>query len=142
MDAPTKDVTIGETKYQVGRLSARDGSWLVGQFLPNMAGAFGKEIGEKELGLALAATLRSFSEDNFYSIQGKALGVVRRYDSKGNPVPLLMTDGRLVYDPGLVELTALTVTSLAFNLHCFFEPGATAALSLVFPDLNLPLAPG
>jgi hypothetical protein len=144
VDLPTKSIAVNKIEYQLGRVSARDGSWLVGQFLPHMTGAWmGEgEVTEKDLGLALAAALRGFSEDVFQSIQSKALSVVKRLDDKGTPMPVAMANGSLVQPLSLVDLTALLVASLAFNLHCFFEPGAAETLRAVFPDLGPLSAPG
>lgn len=147
MENPTKDIAVNEVRYQLGRYSARDGSWLVGQFLPHMMGALdGTEVDEKQLGLGLAASFASFTEETYGRIQAKALAVVRRYDAKDVPMPLFMADGQPIPPAlDLVELTTLTVASLVFNLHCFFAPGAARTLRQVFPDLSTllrPSAPG
>lgn len=152
MEATTQDVTLGGNRYQLTRFSARDGSWIVGQFLTrNLLLSLEdpeKEISEKDLGLGLAAVFQSFPEATYNTIQGKCLAAVRRYeDAGGQPVarPVLMADGRwaLAGEPNAVELLAITVATLVFNLHCFFAPGALEMLQTVFPDLSgSPSAPG
>jgi hypothetical protein len=142
----TRDVTIGNYRYQLTRFSPREGSYLVGQFL--MKGLLAslenpdQEISEKDLGLGFAATFQGFSEEVFHRVQGKCFAALRRYEDVGGtsvPKPLLMADGRwaITPEPNSVELLSLTVAVLAFNLHCFFEPGALETLRTVFPDLSL-----
>lgn len=139
----TRDVKIGEHTYQIGRFSARDGSWMVNQFLTR--GLFyalepqedGKELGEKELGGLLAVAMRGFSEEDFEKIRVKCLRTCLRYDTPAAvPIPLLMADGRwaVASPPDLVETLALLVNVLTFNLHCFFAPGALAVLQTAFPS--------
>jgi hypothetical protein len=147
----TRDVTIGNYKYQLTRFSARDGSWLTGQFLTKNLLAHlqspDQEITEKDLGLGLAATFQGFSEDIFNRIQSKCLATIRRYEEAGNTTvakPIVMTDGRWAVkdEPDPVELLALSVASLSFNLYCFFGPGALETLRTVFPDLSSLATPG
>src|ERR1700734_7716 len=126
MDA-TRDVTIGNYKYQLLKFSARDGSWLVGQFLTkNLLANLqspDQEITEKDLGLGLAATFQGFPEDIFNRIQAKCLASIRRYEEVGSTSvarPILMNDGRWAVkdEPDPVELLVLSVAVLTFNLHC------------------------
>ena len=140
MDA-TKDITIGDRTYQLVRLGAREGSWIVGQFLTKgllipLDQGDAKPLDEKELGVVFAITLRDLPENIFNSVMQKCLATVRRYETvAGVPMPVLMSDGRWAIkpEPDLVELTALIVASLVFNLHCFFAPGALQKLLTVFP---------
>lgn len=147
MELPTKDLTLGGTRYQLNRFTAREGSWILAQFLPHMPGLLDREkaekLTEKELGIGLAATFSGFSEETFRRIQDKTLAAVKRYDANNVPMPLFMADGKPIPpEPDLVEMTALTVAALVFNLHCFFAPGASATLLAVFPDLSQMSAPG
>jgi hypothetical protein len=140
----TKEIRIGESDYQLSRFSARDGSWIVGQFLTKglLLPLDNVQLEEKELGSVFAITLREFSEATFESVQAKCLKTVRRVEN-GQPIPVLMADGRWAVrpEPDLVELTALLVASLVFNLHCFFAPGALKKLQAVFPS-GSPSSPG
>jgi hypothetical protein len=146
MEATSKDVKIGEFTYQLGRFNARDGSWLVGQFLTRgLLYALepqenGKQMDEKELAGMLAITLRTFNEADYEKVRMKALGVCRRYEDRGvgsnAPIPIFMADGvryAVSPEPDLVDLTMLMLSSLSFNLHCFFAPGSLEKLLTVFP---------
>ena len=128
----TKQVTIGAESYQLGRLSARDGSWVAGQFVPRMFESFDKALDDKTLGLAFAACFAGFSEETFNKLQAKCLGASRRMEN-GVARPMLMADGREIYPLSPLEATALLVHVLVFNLRCFFEPGARAVLGELFP---------
>jgi hypothetical protein len=143
----TRDVQIGEYRYQITRFNARDGSWLVGQFLTRgLALALepqepGKQLTEQELAGMLAVSLRSFSEEDYEKVRVKALSVVRRYENKTGqvevPMPLLMANNlsrwAVTPPPDIVDSTVILLASLSFNLHCFFAPGALEKLLLVFP---------
>jgi hypothetical protein len=146
VEATTRDIQIGEYRYQIGRFSARDGSWIVSQFLTRgLFMAFetpeeGKQLDEKELAGLLAVSLRSFNEEEFNLVRLKCFAVIRRYENKtGTEVamPILMADGiryAVVPPPDLVDTTVLLTAALSFNLHCFFAPGALEKLRAVFPS--------
>lgn len=145
----TKEIQIGENRYLISRFSAREGSWVVGQFLgANLLSRLGgeeKEITEKDLALALSLTSRLLPEDVYASVQSKCFAACKRYVKQGDTevaMPLFQADGRDIYGFSLLEVTALTAAILAFNLHCFFEKGAAQTLLTVFPDLSSQSAPG
>lgn len=139
-----KEVKIGQFDYQIGRFSPRVGNWLVSQFLTTtlllQIEDPSREITEKDLASGLSLALRGLPEDVFFRVQTYALEVCRRVGSANTVTPILMKDGRIGIDPppNPVETLVLTGASLAFNLHCFFEPGALEMLHLIFPDLSTP----
>jgi hypothetical protein len=141
----TKEITIGRGSFKISRFSPRVGNWLVSQFLTqNLLLPIEKpdqEITEKDLAASLTITLHQFSEEIFYRIQTEALAVCQRVEGADTVTPVLMKDGRYAVPLSLVESLALVAHALAFNLHCFFVPGALETLLTVFPDLS-PSAPG
>src|SRR5579862_5528303 len=113
----TKEVTLGETVYQIGRMTARDGSWILAELLTKMLPAF---VESQFSGLPGGRP--QISEEEFQNIQGHALAVVRRIE-KGIPMPIFVRPNtwavkELEYD--LVAVMTLTVHALAFNLSPFF----------------------
>jgi|HubBroStandDraft_3_1064219.scaffolds.fasta_scaffold177059_2 hypothetical protein len=145
MSSATKDIRIGETNYQLGRLSARNGSWIVNQFVERVLGRLNnpdRELTEKDLGLGLALDLQNLSEETFLKVQAKCLEVCKRYGTVGDstiPMPVLRADGKWndTAEPSLPELLALTVSCLSFNLYSFFESGALETLLIAFPNMNI-----
>lgn len=138
----TKDVELGTNRYQITRFTPRVGNWLVSQFLTknlllNIEQP-DQEVTEKDLAAGLAVTMQQFQEETFNKVQAYALEVCRRYGPADTVLPLFMKDGRAAVEPvpSPVELLILTATSLAFNLHCFFESGARDLLLTIFPDLS------
>jgi hypothetical protein len=121
MDA-TKQVTIGGTEYQIGRFTAREGSWVLAQLATKMLpGMIEQEIGVQ----GLAATRPSISEDEFNSLQALALSVCRKMQN-GAPVPIFVRPDKwavkeLEYD--FATVAALTVHAMSFNIASFFVDG-------------------
>ena len=144
MSSATKDIKIGETNYQLGRLSARNGSWIVNQFVERVLGRLNnpdRELTERDLGLGLALDLQNLSEETFLKVQAKCLEVCKRYGAVGEstiPMPVLRADGKWndAGEPSLPELLSLTIACLSFNLYPFFESGALATLLTAFPNMN------
>lgn len=140
----TKDIKIGNNEYQLGGLSARNGSWVAGQFAMIVLGKLENpehETTEKDLGAALALSFRQLPEEIFNKVQGKCLEVCGRYAKIGEattPLPVLRKDGTWndVAEPSLPELFALTVAALAFNLHPFFAAGALETLLTALPNVS------
>jgi hypothetical protein len=138
----TKEVTIGSTRYQLGRLSARQGSWVASQFQDYVLARLlnpDQKLDERQLALMLASTFNSLSEEAYASVQAKCLAACKRFDKVGDdeiPVPVLRADGTWngVAEPGLPELLALFAACLSYNLYPFFEPGARETLLTAFPD--------
>jgi hypothetical protein len=146
----TKDIKVGSFDYQITRFTPRVGNWLVSQFLTkNLLLNIERpdqEITEKDLAGGLAATLQLFPEETFNKIQTAALDVCSRRGLANTVMPVLMKNGggyAVDPPPTLVEVMVLTAQSLAFNLYCFFEPGALSTLHQIFPDLTShPSTPG
>jgi hypothetical protein len=132
----TKDVTVSGTRYQIGRMKAKDGSWVLAQVMTKMLPA-ALENGLAGSGAQLAANRAQISEDEFANIQAHALAVVRRYEN-GLPVPVFVRPDRwaakdLEYD--LVAVMALTVHSIVFTLSPFFSGDGMTQLLESFPGL-------
>jgi hypothetical protein len=152
----TKEVTFGDTSYQIGRLSARDGSWIVGQLMSRglLNAAFNRieekssEPLEKLLGLALTYAFPDMPEEVFQGVQNRCFAVCRQYRQNGDATvaePLLRQDGSNRWngrdEPDPLVSMALLMSALTFNLESFFAPGARKTLLQIFPDLSLMVAP-
>jgi tail assembly chaperone len=138
----SKDVEVKGVKYQVGRLKARHGSWILAQVLTKMLPGVLERAFAKQ-GAKLAAGRSDMSEEEFTSIQGHALAVCRRYDKAGLPMPVFVQPDRwavkdLEFD--LTTVMALTVHALTFNLGSFFAEGGLALIMDCIPGLNAPVA--
>jgi hypothetical protein len=142
MPSATKEIEINKTRYQLGSLSARQGSWVAAQFRDYVLARLinpTQEIDEKKLGLLLTELLASLPEETYNNIQAKCLAVCKFWDKIGEGAiasPVLRTDGSWngPAEPGLPELLALFISCLSFNLYPFFEPGARETLLSAFPD--------
>jgi hypothetical protein len=142
MPSATKEIQIGTNRYQLGRLSARQGSWVASQFRDYILGRLlnpDKKLDERELALMLTEVFSSLPEEIYNNIQAKCLNVCKRYDKVGEteiPSPVIRADGTWngVGEPGLPELLSLFAACLSFNLYSFFEPGARETLLVAFPD--------
>lgn len=135
MDA-TKQVTISGAEYQIGRFTAREGSWVLAQLLTKMLPSF-IERGIEATGLA--ANRPQITESEFESLQAMALSVCRRME-KGAPMPIFLRPNtwaikELEYD--LPTVAALTVHAMAFNLTSFFDGGGLGQLLSSFKALGL-----
>ena len=140
MHSPHRDVVIGDAKYQVGRFSARVGSFVLTQVmtkvLPAMLG------GPATLqGLPLPSNGSSMSEPEFYAIQNHCLAVCSHLSTEtGVAAPIMMVDGRLrpELEYNLPVVLALTMHALQFNLEDFFADGnpALASLKSLFPSAS------
>lgn len=134
----SKDVTINGAKFQVGRLKARHGSWILAQVLTKMLPGVLERAFAKQ-GAKLAAGRSDMNEEEFASIQGHALSVCRRYDKDGLPMPVFLlpdrwADKELEYN--LTAVMALTVHALTFNLGSFFAEGGLALIMDCIPGLQ------
>jgi Phage tail assembly chaperone protein, TAC len=135
----TKDVSIGDHQYRVGKLTARTASWVAMQILTKLLPS-GDEL---VTGGRASAERSALSESEFHNIQGHCLRVCARYETAGEslvPTPVLMADGRfaipeLEYD--VVAVMALTLHSLMFSVSPFFEEGALKLLGSSLPDLRM-----
>lgn len=146
MNEPTKDIQIGDIRYQLGRFTARDGSWVLGQFLARgLVAGLGnvdesKETIEKQIALMLSMAFAEIDERVYASIQNKCFSVIKRYDQQAEntvAMPLLMASGGFTgKEPDALSASTLMMACLAFNLAPFFDPGALTTLKTVYPDLK------
>jgi len=123
-----KDVQLNGTRYQIGRMTARNGSWVAMQIMGKiMPSTVESELG----GITLPANRREMSEEEFHSIQDHCLAVCARYERQPNgmevaiPVfvrPDTFTCKELEFD--LLSIVALTAHALLFNITPFFAEGA------------------
>lgn len=152
----TKDITLGAVTYQIGRMSARDSSWIAGQFMSRglLNAAFNqitensKEPIDKLLGLALTYAFPDLPEAVFQGVQNRCFAVCKQYRiaAAGGtiPEPLLRLDGSARWngkdEPDALSATALLIASLTFNLESFFATGARQMLTQIFPESILSLS--
>jgi len=139
----TKDVTIGEGRYQLGKMTARAASRIYNLFVASMlkmvreqnvpdtetpAANNGTEESAAEATVAFlwASLSTTLAEDTYTSIQNQCLAVCARYLENGAPHPLLMKDGSnrwalpdLEQDAPLVN--RLIVEVLRYNIGPFFR---------------------
>jgi hypothetical protein len=137
----TKEVKIGSVVYRISQFSARDGSWVVGQFITRMLLLDPEKASdEKNLAFILTTLLPSLSEETFNSIRDKCFAVCSQKDDIGGYTPLLMRDGSnrwaVKEPPDLLATNVLLTSALAFNLSPFFAPGALETLRQIYPDLS------
>ncbi|HEX4209511.1 MAG TPA: hypothetical protein VHY56_03895 [Candidatus Binataceae bacterium] len=138
MPEPTKDVQINGASYQIGRFTARDGSWILMQILTKMLPS---AVANQLNGMGGLASGRSaMSEEEFASLQGHALAVCRRYEN-GVPMPVFLRPNtwaikELEYD--VVTVLGLTVNALAFNLSPFFKEGGLTQILASLQDSSQP----
>jgi len=133
-----KDVEIAGVKYQIGRFTARNGSWILAQVLTKMMPSIVEKAFAKQ-GAKLAKGRADLSEEEFASIQSHCLGVIRRYTKAGLPMPVFVIPDRWVAKEMEYDLTAvllLTVHALVFNLGSFFVEGGLALLMSAIPGLE------
>jgi hypothetical protein len=140
----TKDITIKDVRYQMGEFTARDGSWVVGQFLARglIAGLGSldesKEPIERSIALMLSLGFTQLDENVYNSIQNKCLSVIKRYEGD-TAVPLLMANGAgwtSGKEPDAITLSTLVMATMAFNFVPFFDPGVLETLRTVYPNLK------
>lgn len=127
-----KDIQIGEFKYRIYRLTARNGSWIVAQIatkiLPSgMEGMLG-------VSSQLPANRQEMTESEFHNIQDHCLRVCSRHDLIGEQptyTVVLRGDGRFSF-PDLefdaLTVVTLTVHALLFSCGPFFSEGALKLL--------------
>ncbi len=136
-----KDIEINDTRYRVGRMTARVGSWVLLQIFTKLLPA---QI-ESQLGLDSLPPGRSeMSEAEFMNIQDHCLMVCRRYETQSNndevAMPVMAAPGvfavkELEHD--IVTAIGLTAHALLFNVAPFFEGNALTSILESFKDLNL-----
>lgn len=119
------DETVGEFRYKISKVNARDGSWLAKIVLQKMI-------------------LGSETRAEFDAVQQIALAACARYGEGPVPLPVVMADGRFAYEDlkyDTVSVTKLTAQALAFNLKDFLADGGKELdnLKKAFQDLNPPI---
>jgi hypothetical protein len=136
----TKDVDISGVRYQIGKMTARDGSWIAMQILTKVlpAGLDEKVTG----GSSLPAKRSEMSEQEFHNIQDHCLAVCARYKLVGNveaALPVFDRPGKLNPDleHDVLTVMALTAHALAFNIAPFFAEDALKPVLASFQGLNL-----
>ena len=139
MTPATKTVTVGGSEFQIGRFTARNGSWIIAQIATKMLPAVIEKALAQASGAPLAANRATLSEEEFSNIQGHALAVVRRLEN-GVPMPVFLLPNtfavrELEYD--LVTVIELTIHALVFNLTPFFEDGGLSQILALLPNRDL-----
>lgn len=136
----TKDIDISGVRYQVCKMTARDGSWIAMQILTKVlpAGLDEKVTG----GSSLPAKRSDMSEQEFHSIQDHCLAVCRVYKLVGSmdvPHPVFDRPGQLrpELEHDVLTVMALTAHALAFNIAPFFAEDALKPVLASFQGLNL-----
>jgi hypothetical protein len=136
----TKELSVGASNYRIGLFSARDGSWIVGQFITRMLLLDPEKASdEKNLAFILSTMITDLPEAVFNSIRDKCFAVCSKQDPLGAYAPLLMRDGSGRWaekEPDLLTVNVLLTSALAFNLSPFFAPGALETLRQTYPDLS------
>jgi hypothetical protein len=125
MGPQTLNFHVGDTEYQVGRLTACDGSWILTQLLTKMLPAMFETALARLAGGRLPPNRSLITEAEFQNIQSHCLAVCRRMEN-GAPMPVFVPPNtwaikELEYD--LVTVMVLTIQALVFNIQPFFEGG-------------------
>lgn len=141
----TKNIVIGERKFQIGKFDALTGSYiafkLLTQILPilPMGGDLQGQLGA----LPLPKTGEIMSKSDFVSLQRDCLSVCSELVTVGgveSPMPILMPTGVWGVD-GLqndtMTVIALTIHALVFNVSSFFDEGALTALKESMSSITL-----
>ena len=153
----TKEVVIGDSRYQISRVDSETGSFLLFQLLSSLRKIM-KEDGEendqpeqtqptqeltseeqtKQIEEATAAMIQSMlmniDRETFGKIQRDALRVCGQYSAVGETeviLPVLMANGKIAIPAlktDIQTLVALTQRSLHFNLLPFFSNGGFKAV--------------
>lgn len=133
-----KDVTIGDEKFRVGRMTAMVGSSIMVKLLPLII-PYLDEIKGLEIA-SIIKMLPSIPTEDFTRYQIESMKVSYTV-VEGAPVPIMMVNGkwankRLEYDP--IKVTALTAHALVFNLSPFFINGGLKTImeSVMGTDSN------
>lgn len=119
MDA-TLELDINGSKYQVVRMKAKTGSFLLTTLLTKVLPSALSSGGD------IASLLPQLSEGDFELFQGHALEACRKFNGQGIAEPIFLRPDRwaikeLEYD--LNTVLQLTMESLMFNLSPFFSDG-------------------
>lgn len=144
MVSDTKDVVVNEKRYQISRLNADVGSWLIFQLIDSLRKVFASnnepeavanvsEPDEKQKELAAQALingmLMTLDRGLFKEVQREALKVCGQYTAIGEKevvLPVLMANGTFAIPDlknDIPSVISLTSHSLYFNLSPFFLGG-------------------
>jgi len=156
MRAKTKDVAIGDTRFQIGKMEVEYACWVLNLFMatearqmmnakPNSNGTPApepppqeqtREITEEQAGNIVASGWVMVGADlpteSYRQIQSACLRATSMYLEDGSPMPLKMADGRWTasgkrFADDLKTVNQLIIESLKFNLSPFFLEDALNA---------------
>lgn len=145
METQSKEVVVGGSRYQITRMNAAVGSWLLFKLIDSLRKLFAQNsteqdtsppIVEEDVSRREAATraliqgmLMTLDRDLFEQVQREALRVVGQYAMVGEKevvLPILMGNGNFAVPElksDIVAVVALTSHSLYYNLSPFFLAG-------------------
>lgn len=144
MQILTKDVEINGQKFQIKKMTAMTGSWLsnllVATALKLASGAPDAEaqpqddLSPEERATAMIGALwltagSTLTEEQYARIQHKSLSCCARHIEGGNPISVMMSDGRFAdkeLEQDGVMVGRLIMESLTFNLTPFFLASASS----------------
>lgn len=134
MKEKTKDVYLGDERYQIGRMTPWVGSWMVAQIITKMLpmGIDNALALELKIPINLPLSRSDMTEEQFHNMQKHCLDVVKFYEASGPAVPIVLPDGRFVKDISTPDVIALTVHALLFNVSDFFVEGAAERIAKSF----------
>ena len=153
---PTKEVVISGSRFQISRVDAETGSFLLFQTLASLRKLMQNETNdqpveqtkveltsEEEAQKAEDATeamvqsmLENVDRNMFGQIQRYALSVCGQYSAVGETevvLPVLMANGKVAIPSlktDIQALVSLTKSCLVFNLLPFFQNGGFKALTI------------
>lgn len=137
----TKDVILNGSRYQIARMDAAVGSWLLFKLIDSMRKIFagveqdGQQQAPQDLDQSqkeaaanamISGMLMTLEKDEFAKVQREALKVVGQYAAVGEKevlLPVLMANGGFAVPTlrsDIVSVVTLTSNSLYFNLSPFF----------------------
>lgn len=136
----TKDLILNENRYQISRMDAATGSWLLFKLMDSMrkifadveqdGNALSVETTDKQKEAAasalISAMLMTLPKDEFVQVQREALRVVGQFTAIGEKevvLPVLMANGTFAVPAlrnDIVSVVTLTSSALYFNLSPFF----------------------
>ena len=143
-----KELVLGENSYRIGKMTARNGSWVASQFasyvLPAAAQSTATLIGTS---LPNSSNRRTMTETEFYNLQNHCLAVCsrKRVELNGSEVyyPLIHDSGRWNFEDletDTVTVIVLTIQALMYNIAPFFEDGAMKSLVTAMAELPTQVA--
>ena len=146
----TEDVVVNGNRYQISRMNAAVGSWLLFKLIDSLRKLFSDNSVEQTPGTAIQETddthkaqaahalvqamLMTLDRNLFEQVQKEALKVVGQYAAVGEQevvLPVVTANGLIpVLRNDIAGVVALTSHALYFNLSPFF---LTGGLSTVLP---------